>query len=560
MTRGEGMWLVARCHVMWCDLMCLHFMWCDVLCCVMSRDALRCHVMSSHVMSCHLLWSDAVQWDEILGVCDAMWLVAMSGCVVRSGSVGWIGRWSRDRYYTVLLQYYSVLQSTTPVLLCTNYSRNILYYSSTTLYYNGLHCSTKYYSSTTLYYKVFLQYYSVLQSTTPVLLCTTKYYSVLKSTTPVLQSTTPVLLRATRYYYSSTTPYYKVLLRNTKYYPSIILYYKVLLRNYYKVLLQYYSVLQSTTPVLLCTTKYYSGTTMYYKVLPCPAKYSFALRGALTSPTSPNAVPATQSDSHDWCPSHMKRHLQCVEQQVSYTNVTKYCSCHGKWLASLILVTYETSFTMRGAAGVIHQRHQVLLLPRKMTRIIDPGDIWNVIYNARSSRCHTPTSPSTAPATYNDSHDWCPSHMKRHLQCAEQQASPSNLTKYCACHAKFAFQNLRNNNHCGPKWTDEFHYVKLRANAHSCFSTMRSSVDSRASTGSFVKSYSQQTLLIDRGNLVIWACVTLVPRSNVSWLDSYNKWKKLERAHQEWIKSMKRERYMCNEGGINMIYRARTCV
>ena len=27
--------------------------------------------------------------------------------------------------------------------------------------------------------------------------------------------------------------------------------------------------------------------------------------------------------------------------------------------------------------------------------------------------------------------------MKRHLQCAEQQASPSNLTKYCACHAKW---------------------------------------------------------------------------------------------------------------------------
>ena len=30
--------------------------------------------------------------------------------------------------------------------------------------------------------------------------------------------------------------------------------------------------------------------------------------------------------------------------------------------------------------------------------------------------------------------------MKRHLQCAEQQASPSNITKYCACHTKFHFQ------------------------------------------------------------------------------------------------------------------------
>ena len=53
-------------------------------------------------------------------------------------------------YYIVLLQYFSVLQSTTPVLLRT----------------------TKYYASTTLYYKVLLQYYSVIQSTTP-------YYKVL---------------------------------------------------------------------------------------------------------------------------------------------------------------------------------------------------------------------------------------------------------------------------------------------------------------------------------------------------------------------------------------------
>ena len=28
------------------------------------------------------------------------------------------------------------------------------------------------------------------------------------------------------------------------------------------------------------------------------------------------------------------------------------------------------------------------------------------------------------------------SHMKRHLHCPEQQSTPSNLTKYCACHYK----------------------------------------------------------------------------------------------------------------------------
>ena len=61
---------------------------------------------------------------------------------------------STTLYYKVVRQYYSVLQSTTPVLLCT----------------------TKYYSSETLYYKVLRQYYSVLQSTMPVLV---QYYEVL---------------------------------------------------------------------------------------------------------------------------------------------------------------------------------------------------------------------------------------------------------------------------------------------------------------------------------------------------------------------------------------------
>ena len=54
----------------------------------------------------------------------------------------------------MLLQYYSVLQTTTPVLLCT------------TKYYSVQH-------STTLYYTILLQYYSVLQN---VLL---QYYSAL---------------------------------------------------------------------------------------------------------------------------------------------------------------------------------------------------------------------------------------------------------------------------------------------------------------------------------------------------------------------------------------------
>ena len=83
---------------------------------------------------------------------------------------------------------------------------------------------------------------------------------------------------------------------------------------------------------------------------------------------------------------------------------------------------------------VTFRLHQILRLPRKITLMIDPPHIWNVIYNARSNKSHPPTGPNTAPGTENHSHDWSSSHLKRHLQWAEQQESPSNFTKYCACH------------------------------------------------------------------------------------------------------------------------------
>ena len=153
-----------------------------------------------------------------------------------------------------------------------------------------------------------------------------------------------------------------------------------------------YSVVQillCTTPVLPCTTEYYSSTTLYYSST--TLYYKVLLQ----------YYPVLQSTS---------------------------------WL---IRITYETSFTMRGATKGSLQLQQKLRLPRKMNLMIDLHRIWNVIYNARSNRHHPPTSPNTAPAKQNESHDWSTSHMKRHLQCAEQQSTPSNLTKYCACHAKW---------------------------------------------------------------------------------------------------------------------------
>ena len=126
-------------------------------------------------------------------------------------------------------------------------------------------------------------------------------------------------------------------------------------------------------------------------------------------PNSPNTAPATKNESHDWPLSHMKRYLQCAEQQVSLSKLTKYCACHEKWISWLILVTHEMLFTMRGATSVIVQTHQILRLPRKKNLMIDPCHTWNAIYNARS-KCHCPNSPNTAPATQNESHDWSLTH------------------------------------------------------------------------------------------------------------------------------------------------------
>ena len=92
----------------------------------------------------------------------------------------------------------------------------------------------------------------------------------------------------------------------------------------------------------------------------------------------------------------------CACHEKSHSNFTKYCACHAKCISWLIRVTYETSFRMRGASKVNLEPQQILRLPRKMNLMINPRLIWNVISNAH-----------------------------------EQAKSTSNLTKYCACHAKW---------------------------------------------------------------------------------------------------------------------------
>ena len=248
-----------------------------------------------------------------------------------------------------------------------------------------------------------------------VLVCTTKYYSVLQSTTPyykVLLQYYPVLQSTTTYYssttfYSSTTLYYKVLHSTTLYYSvlhSTTLYYKVLLRT-----TQYYSVLP-------CTTK---SITLYYK-------------------------------------AHMKRPVQCAEQQVSSSNFTKYCACHARWSSWLIRITNEMPSTMRKATGVIPQLHQILRLPRKTKLMIDPRHIWDVICIASADMIR-PWDRHLAPAASETL--LVPSRRrilygkiqrfalrlssKFHEVLCLPQRWHSTFTKYCACHATWTSWLIR---------------------------------------------------------------------------------------------------------------------
>ena len=107
----------------------------------------------------------------------------------------------------------------------------------------------------------------------------------------------------------------------------------------------------------------------------------------------------------------MKCHVQCAGQQKSSSKITKCCTCREK-LVSLMGVTQETSFPMRGATAGTLQSHQILFLPRKMMPNIWHKFLenrWNVISNARPSRPwseHEPKNgPSMNPSVRNPAHN-----------------------------------------------------------------------------------------------------------------------------------------------------------
>ena len=112
----------------------------------------------------------------------------------------------------------------------------------------------------------------------------------------------------------------------------------------------------------------------------------------------------------------------------------------------LIAAMHETWFTLCGVSDVppptstnialatTNDPHDFLSSSHmkrsvQMTLMICLHHKWNVQCNKRSNRSHPQTSPKIAAAKKNESQDWSASSIKRPVQCAEHQASPSNITK-----------------------------------------------------------------------------------------------------------------------------------
>ena len=152
----------------------------------------------------------------------------------------------------------------------------------------------------------------------------------------------------------------------------------------------------------------------------------------------------------------MKRHFQCAEQVKSPSNLTKHCACHeilkldldfsGNSLKcrqykddSMIIRPYPTikSSSRTRRAGDLPDPILETILYCKIQHVASRLSPTMSRSAAPVTKSHPPTSPNTAPATQNESHQWSASHMKPHFQCVRQVKSPSNLTKYCTCQAKW---------------------------------------------------------------------------------------------------------------------------
>ena len=171
-----------------------------------------------------------------------------------------------------------------------------------------------------------------------------------------------------------------VLLRTTKYYEVLLRTTKVLLRT-----IKHCSVLQSTT-------RYYSSTVPCYSVLKSTTKY--------------------YTHTKRFCSSTL-----CTYKVLLYSSTTLYYKV--LYTPVLLCTTVLLRTTKYYSGNTLHSK--VLQCTTSVLQSITPY-YKKLLHYYSELQSHTHESSSL--------------HRKRHLECAEQQKSSSNITKYCACHEK----------------------------------------------------------------------------------------------------------------------------
>ena len=274
------------------------------------------------------------------------------------------------------------------------------------------------------------------------------------------------------------------------------------------------------TKYCACEEKWFSS------LIPVTYETSFTMRWSnkCHCPTSPNTAPATKNDRpkcernllktnetsfamrgrSDRDPS-MKTSVRNPPRKRGYFSRSSRAFFVRK--NNISRSGYHSKFhrTLRLPWNVTVELHQKLRLPRETNLMMDPCHVWNAICNARSNSCHPPTSPNTASATKSDCHDSSSWHMKHHLQCEEQQVSPSNITKYCTCHEKWL------------SWTWRFYYLTLVL----LYSMTLELLDS---TIAWLFYYLTLPLLDSSITWLFYDLTLLLLDSTITWLFYYSTW------------------------------------
>ena len=315
----------------------------------------------------------------------------------------------------VLQHFYKYNTSTTPY-----YNSSPQYYCSTTPY-------NTYYYSTTSYSKVRLQYYSVRESTTPVLFRTSNIASKVRlQYYKVRQSTTPILLCITKHY-SSTTPYYN------EHYSDLLKRLPSSTFPYYATVASETSISCETSSTFQATSfqnerfvrgfRNFSSNKLPKRAFRTRLPQLFKQQASKTSISCEASATFQKRSFQSLAPAtqnaKMTSHLESLQRQNEhfvrdFLQIPHFRLENRRFRASF---SYKAIFTELKkyesceASATFHDTHQMLRRPRYLQG--------NVTF---AHPCHC---------------DLCKQHL-RHITkcCACHDIAKGHITKCCACHEK----------------------------------------------------------------------------------------------------------------------------